>query len=270
MGRFKVLITNDDSYLSPGLYLLHDAVKDLADTLIVSTMLPRSAVGHVISFNKPLRIRKAVHAGREVYVTDGTPVDAVHLAISVLGFKPDLVLSGVNVGENLSLQHTYYSGTLAAAIEAALLGIPAIAFSADVMFFEDFREVKLAKVVKVVARRLTKYVLGNGLPEGTDLLSVNVPSMSRFRECVKVGRLARLRWVAKFEERLDTRGRPYYWLQTKPVKAPEGTDVHIATVEGCVSVVPMNIDVSAVPKRVCDELSDVARGIESELSSLNY
>ncbi len=268
MSGFKVLITNDDSYLSPGLYLLHDAIKDLANTLIISTMLPRSAVGHVISFNKPLRLHKTVHAGREVYVTDGTPVDAIHLAISVLKFKPDLVLSGVNVGENLSLQHTYYSGTLAAAIEAALLGIPAIAFSADVLFYEDFRKPELAEVVKVIARRLTKYVLGNGLPKGTDLLSVNIPSMSKFRYCVKVGRSARLRWVAEFEERLDTRGRPYYWLQTKPIEAPRGTDVYIATVEGCVAITPMNIDVGSVAKVVHEELSNLVRRIECEIQLL--
>ena len=266
MHSHRILITNDDSYLSPGLYMLYDAVKDLGEVLLISTTLPRSAVGHTISFNKPLRLYKTLFESREVYVTDGTPVDAIHLAISVLKFRPNVVLSGVNVGENISLQHTYYSGTLAAAIEAALLGIPSIAFSADVLFFEDFKDSRLRNVVIALASKLTKYIISYGLPKGIDLLSVNIPSPNRFKGCVRLTRLARLRWHADFERRYDTRGRPYYWLQTKSVRPEKDTDVYAITVEGCVSIVPLSIDISA--KSLCKGLERITVDIERALKDL--
>ncbi len=260
---YKILIVNDDSYLSPGLYILYDAVKDLGDVIITSTMLPRSAIGHTISFNKPLRLQKIRFESYDVYVTDGTPIDALHLAISVLNFKPNVVLSGVNVGENLSLQHTYYSGTLAIAIEAALLGIPSIAFSADILLFEDFKNEVLRNVIKVLARELTRYVLNNGLPNNVDLLSVNIPSPSKFNKCVKLTKLAKLRWRAEFEMRYDTRGRPYYWLQTKPIEPAKGTDVYATLVEGCISVTPLSIDINALTSPdIIESLSVVTKNLE--------
>ena len=260
---YKILIVNDDSYLSPGLYILYDAVKDLGDVIITSTMLPRSAIGHTISFNKPLRLQKIRFESYDVYVTDGTPIDALHLAISVLNVKPNVVLSGVNVGENLSLQHTYYSGTLAIAIEAALLGIPSIAFSADILLFEDFKNEVLRNVIKVLARELTRYVLNNGLPNNVDLLSVNIPSPSKFNKCVKLTKLAKLRWRAEFEMRYDTRGRPYYWLQTKPIEPAKGTDVYATLVEGCISVTPLSIDINALTSPdIIESLSVVTKNLE--------
>ena len=265
---YKILITNDDSYLSPGLYMLYEAVKDLGDVIVFSTMLPRSALGHVISFNKPLRIFKTKYGDYEVYVTDGTPVDVIHLAINVLNFKPDLVLSGVNVGENLSLQHTFYSGTLAAAIEAAILNIPAIAFSADVPFFDDLRNERLVRIVKEVARTLSNYVLKHGLPRGVDLISVNIPSMNIFKGCIKLTKLARLKWIAKFEKRVDTRGRPYYWLQTIDVEAPKGTDVYVVTNEGCVAITPINIDINAY-QRSKDELIRLINELSYRLGTID-
>jgi len=259
----KILIINDDSYLSPGLYILYDAVKDLGEVIITSTMLPRSAIGHAISFNKPLRLHKIKFESYDVYVTDGTPIDALHLAISVLNFKPTVVLSGVNVGENLSLQHTYYSGTLAIAIEAALLGIPSIAFSADVLLFEDFKDKSLRNIIMILARELTKYVLNNGLPDNVDLLSVNIPSPSKFNKCVKLTKLAKLRWRAEFEMRYDTRGRPYYWLQTKPIEPAKGTDVYATLIEGCVSVTPLSININALTtSNIIESLNVVTKNLE--------
>lgn len=259
----KILIINDDSYLSPGLYILYDAVKDLGEVIITSTMLPRSAIGHTISFNKPLRLHKIKFESYDVYVTDGTPIDALHLAISVLNFKPTVVLSGVNVGENLSLQHTYYSGTLAIAIEAALLGIPSIAFSADVLLFEDFKDKSLRNIIMILARELTKYVLNNGLPDNVDLLSVNIPSPSKFNKCVKLTKLAKLRWRAEFEMRYDTRGRPYYWLQTKPIEPAKGTDVYATLIEGCVSVTPLSININALTtSKIIESLNVVTKNLE--------
>jgi len=155
----RILITNDDGYTSPGLYILYDAVKDLAEALIFSTEYPRSVIGHAITISRPLRIYRTEVYGYQVVLTDGTPVDVIHLAIEVLGYKPDLVLSGVNVGDNLTLQHIFYSGTVAAAIEASLLGIPAIAFSAQITSFKEFEDPQLRDVILKTVRRLVERVL---------------------------------------------------------------------------------------------------------------
>ena len=240
----RILITNDDSYLSRGLYLLYDAVRDLGEARVYSTEWPRSAVGHSVSFNKPLRLTETTHLGYNVYVTDGSPVDALHLAIAAHGFEPDLVFSGVNVGENLTIQHIVYSGTLAVAIEAALMGIPAVAFSADVHLFEEFKNERLAEAVKAVARALAKEILASGLPGGVDLLSVNFPSPESLRGCVRVTRAARRRWRPAFEQRFDTRGRPYYWLTPRPLSLEPGFDSYAVMVEGCVSITPLTVDLN--------------------------
>ena len=240
----RILITNDDSYLSRGLYLLYDAVRDLGEARVYSTEWPRSAVGHSVSFNKPLRLTETTHLGYSVYVTDGSPVDALHLAIAAHGFEPDLVLSGVNVGENLTIQHIVYSGTLAVAIEAALMGIPAVAFSADVHLFEEFKNQRLAEAVKTVARALAEDILAQGLPRGADLLSVNFPSPESLRGCVRITNAARRRWRPAFEQRFDTRGRPYYWLTPRPLSPEPGSDSYAVLVEGCVSITPLSIDLN--------------------------
>lgn len=252
----RILITNDDGYTSPGLYMLYDAVKDLGEVLVFSTELPRSAVAHTISFNKPLRVHRIRFSGYELYVTDGTPVDAIHLAVSLLGFKPNLVFSGVNVGENLSLQHIFYSGTLAAAIEAALMGVPAIAFSADVKTFEELEKKELREIVTKVARVLAEFVAKQGFPRGADVLSVNIPSPDRFRRCVRLAKASRIRWVSVYEERIDTRGRPYYWLEPKPVDPKPGTDVYAVVIEGCVAITPLTVNLNA-PHCECSNLEEV-------------
>ncbi|MET1102052.1 MAG: 5'/3'-nucleotidase SurE [Pyrodictiaceae archaeon] len=258
----RILITNDDGYISKGLYILYEAVKDLGEARIYSTELPRSAIAHTISFNKPLRLMKTTHLGYPVYVTDGSPIDSLYLAMAVHGFKPNIVLSGVNVGENLSLQHIFYSGTIAVAIEAALNNIPAIAFSADVQSFDEFDNPVLASTIKNIAKNLTMKILENGLPRGVDLLSVNFPSKENIRNCIRVVRAATKRWRALFEQRLDTRGRPYYWLQTLPIKPEPGTDVYSVVVEGCVAVTPLSINLNSVPEEAYQVLENLVRGVE--------
>ncbi len=261
----RILITNDDSYVSPGLYLLKEAVEGLGEVMVFSTEYPRSVIGHTITFSKPLRIYEVDVGGTRVYVTDGTPVDVVHLARDVLGFEPNVVLSGVNVGDNLTLQHIFYSGTVAAAIEAALIGIPSIAFSACIQSFSDFEDPKLREVVKKIARSLTTAVLEKGLPRGVDVLNVNIPPMSRFANCVRITRAARLRWLSTYVERRDPRNRPYYWLAFRAVDPEPGSDTYAVDVEGCISITPLSIDlnVGKVPHRELERLvSSYVEGLE--------
>jgi len=265
----NILITNDDSYVSPGLYILKEAVEGLGNVLIFSTEYPRSVVGHTITFSRPLRLYEVEVGGERVYVTDGTPVDVVHLARDVLNFHPDVVLSGVNVGDNLTLQHIFYSGTVAAAIEAALMGIPSIAFSACVQSFKDFENPTLRSVIKKIARSLAEAVLREGLPRGVDVLNVNIPPVNRFSNCVRITKAARLRWVSTYIERRDPRDRPYYWLAFRGVEPAPGTDTYAVEVEGCISVTPLSIDlnVGKVPHRDLEAL--VANYVEGfELRTL--
>jgi 5'-nucleotidase len=247
----RFLVTNDDSYASPGLYLLYRAALDLGEVLVFSTESPRSVIGHTITLSRPLRVYRMRVRGIEIYLTDGTPVDVVHLAMNVLRYKPDIVLSGVNVGENLSLQHIFYSGTVAAAIESAVMGVPAIAFSADVESFEEMETAEMEGIAMKYLRKIIDVVSKYGLPEGVDLLNVNIPNPRRFRGCVEVTRASRVRWLSSYEGRRDPSGRPYYWLSMSRVAAEPGTDVYAAEVMGCISVTPLSID-----------LNTGARGVE--------
>lgn len=240
----RILVSNDDSYLSPGLYILYDSIKDLHEALVISTQYPKSATGREITFNKPLRLFKTRYMGYEVYVTDGTPIDALHLAIDVLGFEPDIVLSGVNVGENLSLQHIYYSGTVGLAIEAALMGIPAIAISADVQEFSDFNDDMLQKEIAKLVRGVLRVVDTYGFPKGVDILTINVPRMSNFKNCYRVVKAARLRWRARYKMDRDVRGNICYWLQGEFETLNTNTDVHVFERESCITISPLNVDLN--------------------------
>ena len=261
----RILIVNDDGYLSPGLYLLYDAVTGLGEVRVYSTSLPRSAVAHTISFDKPLRVTWKEYMWYRVCVTDGSPIDALHIALALHGYRPDLVLTGVNVGENLSLQHIFYSGTLAVAMEAALHGIPAAAFSADVQWFSDFNDPVLRRAVAVTARIIAEHILGEGLPEGVDLLSVNIPSPRRLKPCCRVAPAAKLRWRPRYVEGRDTRGRPYYWLTPSPLEAPEGSDVYYFE-RGCIVVTPLAVDLNPCRPPTARSLLEVAGRVEEMLS----
>ncbi len=248
MVRF--LVTNDDSYASPGLFLLYRVASSVGEALVFSTESPRSVIGHTITFFRPLRVYSMRVGGVDVYLTDGTPVDVIHLALNVLGYRPDVVLSGINVGENLTLQHIFYSGTVAAAIESAVMGIPAIAFSADVESFDQLSSPEMEGIAMRHLRAIIEGVVERGLPPGVDLLSVNIPNPRKFRSCVRVARASRVRWYSGYDGRRDPFGRPYYWLYMKEVEAEEGTDVYAVKVEGCVSVTPLTIDLNAGPRAI--------------------
>lgn len=254
-------MSNDDSYLSPGLYILYDALKDAYNTLIISTQYPKSATGREITFNKPLRLFKTKYMGYDVYVTDGTPIDALHLAIDVLGFKPDIVLSGINVGENLSLQHIYYSGTVGLAIEAALMKIPAIAVSADVQEFSDFNNPLLQSEVSRLISGIVKHVNTYGFPKGVDVLTINIPRMDRFKNCYRVVKAARLRWRAHYKIGRDVRGNICYWLQGELETSDIDTDVYVFERESCITISPLCVDLN-IDERL---LSTVSRMVEGSI-----
>lgn len=240
--RPVILVTNDDGITAPGLHALVDAVKDLGDILVVAPDSPQSGMGHAITLNRPLRLDKVdVHGGHDWYQCSGTPVDCVKLAIDkLLHFKPDLCLSGVNHGSNSSI-NVIYSGTMSAAMEGAIEGIPSAGFSLlNYALDSDF------SAAKVVARKVAQNIIANGLPTGS-LLNVNIPYLPLADiKGMKVCRQAHAKWQEEFDERIDPYKRKYYWLTGKFINQDKGEDTdEWALANGYVSVVPVQFDFTA-------------------------
>jgi len=246
----RILVSNDDGIFSPGIKALGLAMRALGEVYVVAPDVEQSAVGHGITVRRPLRFKHTQSAGFgeiPAYRVDGTPADCVVLGVHLLG-RPDLLVSGINIGANLGLDLTH-SGTVAAALEGTSLGIPSIAFSLDTSGEElDFTEAALW------AQRLARLVAEKGLPRGI-FLNVNFPAGTP--KGVLVTRLSTHHWEDKVVERLDPEGRPYYWIAGTPVgEEEEGTDLW-AVRRGYVSVTPVGLDFTAL-----DFLPEVARWME--------
>jgi 5'-nucleotidase len=237
-----ILITNDDGYESPGLLALAGSFSRVGRVIVFAPDHNWSAAGHTKTMHKPLRISESALAdGTPLFVTSGTPSDCVGLALlGVVPERPDLVVSGINSGSNLGHDVTY-SGTLAAAMEAAVFGIPAIAASHDLTEgFEPDLEFA-AEITAAVGRN----VLAHGLPDGT-LLSINFPALLPDQVSgIQVTRLGRRVYRDVLVQRADPRGRPYYWIGGDPPagEPEEGTDIG-ALAQGFISVTPLNLDMT--------------------------
>lgn len=237
-----ILITNDDGITAPGIRNLVEAMRPFGRVVIVAPDSPQSAMGHAITISKPLRLdRVEVFEGVESWQCSGTPVDCVKLAVNkVLHRKPDLLVSGINHGSNSSI-NVIYSGTMSAAMEGAIEGIPSIGFSLlDHSLSADFAPAR--KIVDRVVRN----VLEIGLDTGT-LLNVNIPKLpfGKIRG-IRICRQANAKWKEEFDERLDPNGRKYYWLTGKFINFDTGDDTdEWALHNGFVSVVPVQFDLTA-------------------------
>jgi len=210
------MVTNDDGVTSPGILALADAASSLGSVMIIGPEGEQSAAGMSLTFNRPLRVSK-VHVGRRVcYAVSGSPADSTMIGVhSILPRKPDAVVSGINLGENLTIQDIFASGTVAAALSAALLGIPAIAFSMEIpqnRIILHGRKSPHFTIPAKIAALILKDVLDRGMPEGADMLNVNFPWGTTLRTNVKITSLEARKWRDSILERQDPRGRPYYWL----------------------------------------------------------
>ncbi|HEX9117030.1 MAG TPA: 5'/3'-nucleotidase SurE [Anaerolineae bacterium] len=238
----QILLTNDDGYQSPALRALAQAMAALGQVTVFAPDHNWSAAGHTKTMHKPLRIKRSeTEDGFPLYVTTGTPSDCVGLALlGVVPQRPDLVISGINLGPNLGEDITY-SGTVAGAMEAAVAGLPALAASQDLPAEGKSDFVFAAGVVAEIAGQ----VLRHGLPQGS-LLNINFPALpARAVKGVQVTRLGRRVYHDVLIERLDPRGRPYYWIGgDPPAGEPEaGTDLG-AVAHGYVSVTPLRMDMT--------------------------
>lgn len=240
-----ILVTNDDGVYSPGLKLLYEAVKGLGRVYVVSPETPKSASGLGITLHKPLRTTKLIINEMEVYAVNGTPSDIIYLALHEIAKKIDLVVSGINIGDNTSMQVILTSGTVGAAAQAALEGIPAIAFSVAAASTEELEYNKeLQKILVKTTRTIVKHVIEHGLPEGVDVLNVNFPNRVKPNMVAKVVKAAKNRFTEYVEKRKDPRGKEYFWLYGEPREPEHGTDVYTVFVEGNIAITPLRLDLN--------------------------
>ncbi|HSG06312.1 MAG TPA: 5'/3'-nucleotidase SurE [Nitrospiria bacterium] len=232
-----ILVTNDDGIRSPGIKALAVALKRLGDVYVVAPDRERSAAGHSLTLHKPLRIER--HGPRR-YSLNGTPTDCVNIAVNqIIKRRPALVVSGINKGGTLGDDVTY-SGTVSAAMEGTILGIPSVAVSQ--MGDERFKFETSSRV----AVRIARWVLQNGLPPDT-LLNVNVPELSPQR--LKGFRIAtlgkRIFDPDSIIEKKDPRGRTYYWIGGSRLEWEIGEDTDIVSInKGMVSITPVHLDLT--------------------------
>lgn len=238
-----ILVTNDDGISAPGIRALIDVMKQLGDVVVVAPDSPQSAMGHAITINNTLFINKVNFDSevKEEYSCSGTPVDCVKLAVNeILKQKPDLCVSGVNHGSNSSI-NVIYSGTMSAAVEAGIEGIPAIGFSLlDYDWNADFEPIKNS--IKTIASQ----VLENGLPDGV-ILNVNFPKLKENElKGIKICRQAKAFWKEEFDKRKTPQGKDYYWLTGEFINQDNGEDTdEWALANGFISVVPVQFDLTA-------------------------
>jgi 5'-nucleotidase len=233
----RILCTNDDGYLARGLNLLTDAARDLGDVVTVAPDREQSATSHSLTIHRPLRAREARPGA---HVVDGTPTDCVIVALrGVLDSPPDLCLSGVNHGPNMG-EDVLYSGTVAAAMEATVLGIPSVALS---YAGEDYENLDgWASVVRDLLARLTPL---ERFPKET-LLNVNLPPVAPEEvRGVRVTNLGQRRYSDSLTRTKDPRGREYFWIGGTVSTWSGGSDSDFRAVEeGYISVTPLHLDLT--------------------------
>jgi len=230
-----ILVTNDDGIESPGLMAIAQSLSGLGQVVVVAPDRERSAVGHSLTLHSPLRAEE-IRSGQ--FAVDGTPTDCVNLGIhGLLSKRPSLVVSGINKGGNMGDDVTY-SGTVSAAMEATMMGVPAFAISLESRSFkaEDF------VIAARFAAELAEIVLQRGLPADT-FLNVNVPAAAP--SGVRLPRQGRRRYGDVVVEKIDPRGRKYYWLGAgePDFQDIEGTDFH-AVHRGFISITPLHLDLT--------------------------
>lgn len=245
MEKPLILVTNDDGITAPGLRMLISIMKKIGDVVVVAPDSPQSGMGHAITLDTALFSKKMKidldNDDIEKYSCSGTPADCVKLALQeLLPKKPDICVSGINHGANSSI-NVIYSGTMSAAIEAGIEGIPAIGFSlcdynwdADFSHAQDF-------IAKIVTQALE-----NGIPKRT-VLNVNIPKLEKKKiKGIKVCRQAKANWKEKFDKRTNPMGKDYYWLTGEFELLDKGEDTdEWALANGYISVVPTQFDLTA-------------------------
>lgn len=238
-----ILVTNDDGITAPGLRTLIKVMKTIGEVVVVAPDRPQSSMGHAITTNATLYVEKVkIDDGeQQEFSCSGTPADCVKLAVKeILDRRPDLCVSGINHGSNSSI-NIIYSGTMSAALEAGIEGIPAIGFSlCDYNWSANF------EACEGFVKTIVQNVLEHGLEKGV-VLNVNIPNLPKHDiKGIKVCRQAKANWEEEFDKRQNPQGREYYWLTGKFINLDSGEDTdEWALDHGYVSVVPVQFDLTA-------------------------
>ncbi|PTD93574.1 5'/3'-nucleotidase SurE [archaeon SCG-AAA382B04] len=247
----KILITNDDGIYSTGLKATYDSLKNDFETELIAPSTQKSGIGRAISLFEPIRVSRVSAFDKKAYSIGGTPTDSVIIGIhSILDQKPDLVVSGINLGENLSTEAVTTSGTIGAALEAATQDVPVIAASLKLLdegnkFHEGRIDVDL-DFAKKVLNRVVKGIDKNGFPSKVDVLNLNIPEDASEGTPIRITKLARKIFDTTVEERKDPRGRPYYWIDGGHVdNVEEGTDVDVVLNKNEISITPISLEMTA-------------------------
>ncbi|MDI9617837.1 5'/3'-nucleotidase SurE [Methanothermobacter sp.] len=247
----KILITNDDGVNSSGILAARKAVENLGETIVVAPATQQSGIGHALTLFEPIRVSEVtLRDGSEAYAVSGTPTDAVIIGIfELMDEKPDLVISGINMGENLGKSELTTSGTIGAAMEAAVHGVPSLAVSlqvkrGDIKFHDGHVDVDFS-LASELTERVASMILRKGLPAGVDFLNLNIPSHPAGDD-IRITRLGDRMYNVHIKKRLDPRGRPYYWIDGDPAGMDaHGTDVHTLKAENIATLTPLSLDCTA-------------------------
>ncbi len=246
-----ILLTNDDGVNSSGIMAAKKAASNLDETLVVAPATQQSGIGHALTLFEPVRVTSTNMAdGTEAHMVSGTPTDAVIIGIyQIAKKKPDLVISGINIGENLGKSELTTSGTIGAAMEAAVHGVPALSVSlqvtrGDIKFHDGHVDIDFLHAEEMT-ERVARMILEKGLPNGVDFLNLNIPSKPS-SDRIRLTRLGERMYRIHIKERLDPRGRPYYWIDGDSVEDDQkGTDVHTLKREKCATLTPISLDATS-------------------------
>ncbi len=241
MSNPLILVTNDDGIYSNGIYYLQEALSEVGETIVVAPDTEKSGVGHGITISDPIRINNFGNKdGFCGYAVSGTPADCIKIAFNViLKRKPDIVVSGINRGANIGLS-VLYAGTVSAAAESVIQGVPAISISLDDWLSPDY------SYYSKVAKKIVELVLAKGILPKT-VLNINVPKTSNGKaKGFRITRQGTSNFVEEFDKRTDPRGNYYYWMDGE--FSPKGNNPNIDDVairSGYVSVTPLHCDLTS-------------------------
>jgi len=240
MPKTRILLSNDDGYFAPGIEALADALGGLADITVVAPERDRSGASNSLTLDRPLHLRRAANG---FYFVNGTPTDCVHLAVTgMLDQQPDMVVSGINLGANMG-DDTIYSGTVAAAMEGHLLGMPSIAISLATKVGAHFATA--ARVAREMVERFQRAEF-----HAPVLLNINVPDLPWDEiKGIRVTRLGRRHKAEPVVKQVSPRNETVYWVGAAGAAADagEGTDFH-AVANGYISITPLQIDLTHTPQ----------------------
>jgi 5'-nucleotidase len=249
----RFLLTNDDGIYAKGLSALYDELSREADCLIVAPEIEQSAVGHAITISRPLMVRRATKNGKFLgYAVYGTPADCVKIGIKELAEKPvDMVVSGINRGSNAGI-NVLYSGTVSAATEAAIMGVPSLAISLDTHKEADFT------YAAKFARKMTRLILSSPELKGS-AINVNIPCLPAGQiKGVVVVRQGKSNIIETFEKRVDPRENTYYWISGDSVSGGEAKDTDVAALaSGFITITPIQYDLTRYD--LLDTLTEVVK-----------